>query len=86
MPGALDITGISPLNPAILDESCSTAGVPAVAAESPKHVANDSKCLELGWTCVSLAVETYGNWGDGGPRDIFRIASLLAASHSVSKS
>ena len=44
----MDITGISPLNPAILDESCSTAGVPVVAAESPKHVANDSKCLELG--------------------------------------
>ena len=34
LPGALDITGISPLNPAILDESCSTAGVPVVAAES----------------------------------------------------
>ena len=50
----------SPLNPAILDESCSTAGVAAVAAESRKHVAN------VVWTCVPLAVETYGIWGGGG--------------------
>ena len=35
LPAALDITVTSPLNPAILDESCSTA---AVAAESRKHV------------------------------------------------
>ncbi|KAL5494380.1 hypothetical protein EMCRGX_G015702 [Ephydatia muelleri] len=39
LPAALDITVTSPLNPAILDESCSTAGVAAVAAESRKHVA-----------------------------------------------
>ena len=52
-----------PLTPAILDESCSTAGIAAVTAESRKHVANDQKCVELGWTCVPLAVETYGHWG-----------------------
>ena len=51
----------APLTSAILDESCSTAGIDAVAAESHKHVANDPKCAELGWTCVPLAVETYGN-------------------------
>ena len=43
LPAALDITVTSPLNPAILDESCSTAGAAAVAAESRKHVANDPK-------------------------------------------
>ena len=62
LPAALDITVTSPLNPAILDESCLTAEVAAVAAESRKHVANDPKCFELGWTCVPLTVETCGNW------------------------
>ena len=60
LPAALDITVTSPLTPAIHDESCSTA---VVATESRKHVANDPKRFELGWTCVPLAVETYGNWG-----------------------
>ncbi|KAL5517642.1 hypothetical protein EMCRGX_G003228 [Ephydatia muelleri] len=83
LPAALDITVTSPLNPAILDESCSTAGVAAVAAE---YVANDPKCFELGWTCVPLAVETYGNWGVEAQETFSRLASLLAASHSVSKS
>ena len=86
LPAALDITVTSPLNPAILDESCSTAGVAEVAAESRKHVANDPKCFELGWTCVPLAVETYGNWGVEAQVTFSRLASLLAASHSVSKS
>ena len=82
LPAALDITVTSPLNPTILDEFCSTAGVAAVAAESRKHVANDPKCFELGWTCVPLAVETYGNWGVEAQETFFRLASLLAASHS----
>eukprot|EP00731_Ephydatia_muelleri_P032786 Em0024g330a len=58
----------------------------AVAAESRKHVANDPNCFELGWTCVPLAVETYGNWGVEAQETFSRLASLLAASHSVSKS
>ncbi|KAL5484534.1 hypothetical protein EMCRGX_G021052 [Ephydatia muelleri] len=62
------------------------AGVAAVAAESRKYVANDPKCTELGWTCVPLAVETYGNWGVEAQETLSRLASLLAASHSVSKS
>ncbi|KAL5503591.1 hypothetical protein EMCRGX_G010564 [Ephydatia muelleri] len=86
LPAALNITVTSPLNPAILDESCSIAGAAAVAAESRKHVANDPKCFELGWTCVPLAVETYGNWGVEAQETFSRLASLLAASHSVSKS
>ena len=60
--------------------SCSTAGV---AAESRKHVANDPKCFELG---VPLAVVTFGNWGVEAQETFSRLASLLAASHSVSKS
>ena len=68
------------ITPAILDESCSTAGVAAVAAESRKHVANDPKCFELGWTCVPLAVETYGNWEMEAQETFSRLASLLASS------
>ena len=41
----------SPLTPAVIVKSCSTAGF--------KHVTNDPKCFELGWTCVPLAVETW---------------------------
>ena len=77
------LTVTSPLTFAILDESCSTAGV---AAESRKHVANDPKCFELEWTCVPLAVETYGNWGVEAQETFSHLASLLAASHNVSKS
>ena len=76
LPVALDITMTSPLTPAIL-ESCSIA---AVAAVSRKHVSNDA---ELRWTCVPLAVETYGNWDSEGQETFSRLASLLAASHSV---
>ena len=83
LPAALDITVTSPLNPAILDKLCSTAGVAAVAAESHKHVANDPKCVELGWTCVPLAVETYGNWRREAQETLY---CHLAASHSASKS
>ena len=73
LPAALDITVTPPLNPAIIDESCSTA------AESRKHVANDPKCFELWWTCVPLAVETCENWGVEAQETFSRLASLLAA-------
>ena len=36
------------------------ASVVASAAELRKHAVYD---LELGWSCIPLAVETYGNWG-----------------------
>ena len=44
------------------------------------------KCFELGWTYVPLAVETYGNWGMEAQETFSCLASLLVASHSVSKS
>ena len=73
----------SPLNPAILAESCSTAGVAAVAAESRKHVANDPKCFEL----CSIGCKNLWELGCVEAQESFsRLASLLAASHSVSKS
>ena len=36
-----------------------TAGSAAVAAELRKHLANDAKCSELGWTCIPLVVESW---------------------------
>ena len=57
-----------------------------IACGFRKHVANDLKCAELGWTCVPLAVETYGNWVSEAQRTFSWLASLLAPSHSVTKS
>ncbi|KAL5481562.1 hypothetical protein EMCRGX_G021752 [Ephydatia muelleri] len=31
--------------------------------QEPLH-SNGPKCQELGWSCIPLAVETYGNWGN----------------------
>ena len=59
-PAAWDVTVTSPLTPAFLNEAGMTA---AAATEQGKHTANDPKCQELSWVCVSLALETYGNWG-----------------------
>eukprot|EP00731_Ephydatia_muelleri_P023010 Em0015g593a len=60
-PAALDVTVASLLTPAVLNEAGMTAGAAAAASEQRKHIANDPKCQELGWVCVPLAVETYGN-------------------------
>ena len=40
-----------------------TEGAAVQAPEERKHVSNDVKCEDLGWTCIPLAVESYGNWG-----------------------
>ena len=61
---AFDITVTSPLSPKIVSEAGVSAGVAAKAAESIKHEQNDTKCSEIGWQCIQLAVETYGAWGE----------------------
>ena len=75
----------SPLNPSLLSEAGLTAGSAAVAAELiiRKHLANDAKCYELGWTCIPLVVESYGAWGREA---ISRLASLLATRTNTPKS
>ena len=62
---ALDLTVTSTLNSSTLMEAGVTSGSAALAAnaEVRKHNANDAKCSELGWTCIPIAVETYGCWG-----------------------
>ena len=60
-PAAFDVTVTSPLTPATLSFSTVTEGAAAQAAEERKHASNDTKCEDLGWTCIPLAVESYGN-------------------------
>ena len=60
-PAAFDVTVASPLTPVTLNNASTSVGA-AYAAELRKHVANDTRCQELGWTCFPLAVEAYGNW------------------------
>ena len=62
-PAAFDFTVTSPLTLSNLPEASVTAGSAAFAAEERKHKASDSKCAELGWVCIPIAVETYGCWG-----------------------
>ena len=77
-PAALDLTVVSLLNANILNEAGMTAGVAAQAAEARKHTANDQKCTELGWSCVPLAVESYGAWGKEAQECFALLASRLA--------
>ena len=86
IPAALDITITSPLCPAILGESCHQAGAAALAAETCKQHSNGPKCQELGWSCILLAVVTYGNWGKEAYDTISRLASHLAIHQSSPKS
>ena len=58
-------------------------GAAALVAENRKLQANSPKCQELGWACTSLAVETYGNWGEVAQGTFSRLASHLAISHQV---
>ena len=57
---ACDVTVTSPLTPATLKEISIHEGAAALAAETRKHAANDARCQALGWTCIPLAVETFG--------------------------
>ncbi|KAL5457769.1 hypothetical protein EMCRGX_G035061 [Ephydatia muelleri] len=55
---AFDITVASPVKQLISWKQ----DVSAKAAEHRKHTENDPKCVELGWRCIPLAVESYGFW------------------------
>ena len=85
-PAAFDLTVASPLNQSILNEVCVTAGSSARVSEQRKHASNDVKCSELGWSCIPLAVETYGCWGAEARLYLSHLASCLAARLNCSKS
>eukprot|EP00731_Ephydatia_muelleri_P000760 Em0001g760a len=82
----LDITVTSPLIPSILTAASLSEGAAVEEAEVRKHRANDPKCSELGWVCIPLAVETYGNWGREAQSTFSRLASHLAIITSSHKS
>ena len=63
-----------------------TADAAAAASEQRKHIVNDHKSQELGWVCVPLAVETYGNWGRDAHTTFTRLATRLAICVSLPKS
>ena len=63
-----------------------TAGSSARVSEQRKHASNDVKCSELGWSCIPLAVETYGCWGAEACLHLSHLASCLAARLNCSKS
>ena len=62
-PAVFDLTVASLLNQSILNEACVTVGSSARVSEQRRHASNDVKCSELGWSCLPLAVETYGCGG-----------------------
>ena len=59
---AFDLTVTYHLTPVTLGDACKSGSIAAYTAECRKHSSNDSKCQELGWVCIPLAVEMYGNW------------------------
>ena len=61
-PAAFDVTVASHLTPVTLNNASTSVGATAYAAELRKHVANDTRCQELGWTCIPLAVAVTGGW------------------------
>ena len=83
---ACDVTITSPLTPATLKEASIHEGAAALAAETRKHAANDARCQALGWSCIPLAVETFGNWGKEARYFCSRLATLLALRQGHSKS
>ncbi|KAL5489004.1 hypothetical protein EMCRGX_G018041 [Ephydatia muelleri] len=68
-----------------LNNASTSVGAAAYAAELRKHVVNDTRCQELGWTCIPLAVETYGNWGMEAQSVFTSLASLLAIAQAIPK-
>ena len=63
-----------------------TSGAAAQAAEAQKHMANDQKCTKLEWSCVPLAVESYGGWGKEAQECFALLSSRLAVHMSSSNS
>eukprot|EP00731_Ephydatia_muelleri_P034838 Em0081g3a len=85
MPAAFDVTVTSSLTPVTLNVASVSVGTAAEAAEIRKHAANDSRCQDLGSTCVPQTIETYGNWDKEAHGVFSHLASLLSISQSIPK-
>ena len=62
-----------------------SAGAATKAAESLKHLHNDTKCSELGWQCIPLAVENM-EWDEKACNAFSYIATQEAILTNCSKS
>ena len=85
-PAAFDVTVTSPLTPVTLNEASIHEGGAALAAETRKHAANDVRCQALGWSCIPLAVDTFGYWGREAQCVFSRLATLLVLRQGRPKS
>ena len=83
---AFNVTVASPLNSSTITEVSMYSGAAARAAELRKHTQNDSKCAELSWKCIPLAVECYGAWGLEALKAFSQVATRLAIRGNTSKS
>ena len=83
---AFDVTVASRLNFSTVTEVGMYSGAVARAAELRKHTQNDSKCAELSWKCIPLAVECYGAWGPEALKAFSQVATRLAIRGNTSKS
>ena len=82
---ALDITVVNPLNYQNVESASTTPGSTVANAEQSKLRANGSKCRELGWLCVPIALTPYGEWGTTAQKALKTIANRLASQISASR-
>ena len=83
---AFDFIVTSPLVTNSLPEASVAAGSAAFAAEERKHRSNATKCAELGWVSIPLAMETYGCWGTEAKWALSQLAFRLAIRQNCPKS
>jgi len=83
-PAAFDLTFVSPQTQDNLRDAGNKDVVERAALD--KHLNNDPKCTELGWLCIPLAADTYGQWCEEAHTSFCVIASNLAVSTKVSLS
>ncbi len=73
---AFDFVVVSPL---VQQNILVAGGIELVdTAAVTKHTNNDAKCDVLGWTCIPLAVDSYGRWGAEAHVSFGTIASHLS--------
>jgi hypothetical protein len=86
---ALDFTVVSPLT---LDNISGAvvaghrAELAVTSAEQAKHEKYDEKCKDLSWTCIPMAVDTYGVWGNEAREMFGQVGEQLSSQLNMSRS